>query len=284
MTATMTLANGRILCFEEFGDPNGKPLFFFHGTPNSRLLRHPDDSLTASLGIRLITIDRPGFGKSTYIPNRQLLDWPDDVVALADKLGIEKFAVAGISGGGPYVAACAYKIPDRLTHAGIISGVGPTDSPDIIEDLYTERKAAVFIARNTPWLLRLSIWLFQNPRRNPEKYFQKILAKCSHTDREILTRAEIKSLLISGWIEGTRYGMKGFAREGIIFSKSWGFQMEDIGMNVHIWHGDQDSSVPITIAKLVAKRIPQCEFHILVGEGHFLLFDHWSEILTTLKN
>jgi pimeloyl-ACP methyl ester carboxylesterase len=282
MNKVIKLPNGRSLGYAQYGDQSGKPIIFFHGTPSSRLLRHPDDSLTESLRVHLVTIDRPGFGLSTYQPNRQLLDWPGDVATLADELGIERFAVAGISGGGPYVAACAYKIPHRLTVAGIISGVGPTDVDENIDEIYITRKAGVILARNAPWLLRPLIWLLQNPQRNPEKYYQKNLAQLSPADQEILRRPEIKSLLMKSWSEGTRRGIRGFTREGIIFSNPWGFQLEDIRVKVHIWHGNQDTSTPITMAQYIASRIPHGQLTIIPDKGHFLLFDHWEEILTTL--
>lgn len=284
MTGTLRLPDGRMLSYAQYGDRNGVPVIFFHGTPSSRLLRHPDDSLTESLGVRLVTVDRPGFGRSTYQPKRTLLDWPDDVVALADALEIDRFAVAGISGGAPYVAACAYKLPDRVSRAGIISGVGPTDVEDNIQNLYKSRQAAVFLARNAPWLLRPLIWLLQNPQRNPEKYYQKVLAQLDQPDQEILLRPEIKSLLMTCWLEGTREGIKGFAREGIIFSKPWGFHLHDIQVKVYLWHGNQDTSTPLAMPKYIASRIPDCQLTIIPGKGHFLLFDHWGEILRKLIN
>ena len=112
---TVLLPDGRTLGFAECGDPSGRPVLFFPGPPSGRLFHHPDESVAASLGVRVITVDRPGYGLSDHQPRRTLLNWPSDVTALADALGIGRFAVAGISGGAPYVAACALKIPGRLT-------------------------------------------------------------------------------------------------------------------------------------------------------------------------
>ena len=122
------LGDGRRMGFAQYGDPAGRPLFFFQGTPSSRLL-HPDQTITRSLGVRHIQLDRPGFGLSDFQPGRTLLDWPDDVAKVADRLGIERFAVVGVSGGGPYVAACAYRIPQRLTAAAMVGSVAPLDGP-----------------------------------------------------------------------------------------------------------------------------------------------------------
>ncbi|MBU1879209.1 MAG: alpha/beta hydrolase, partial [Chloroflexi bacterium] len=118
------LPDGRRLSYAEYGDPAGAPVFLFRGTPSSRLACHPDDTIATDLGARVIVTERPGFGRSDFQPGRTLLDWPADVVALADALGLDRFAIVGTSGGGPHAAACAYRIPQRLTLAAIVSGVG----------------------------------------------------------------------------------------------------------------------------------------------------------------
>ncbi len=127
---------------------------------------------TASrLGVRLVLPDRPGIGLSDFKPGRAILDWPDDVLALAGALGLERFAVMGLSGGGPYAAACAWKIPQRITRVGIISGVGPPEMPGAMDFLSkTSDGQAVRLGAKAPWLLRLVLayTVFQF-RRDPEK-------------------------------------------------------------------------------------------------------------------
>src|SRR5215472_6981947 len=122
---TIRLADGRALGFAEYGDPNGAPLFFFHGLWASRLTSHPDHEIARSLGVRLITMDRPGIGCSAPKPGRRLIDWPEDVAALADALQLQRFAILGWSGGGAYALACASRIPERLTAVGLASGGAP---------------------------------------------------------------------------------------------------------------------------------------------------------------
>ena len=124
---TLTLPDGRKLGFAEWGDPEGKPIFHFHGSSSSRL-EHPylEHHL---VGVRLVTIDRPGHGLSSFQPSRQLLDWPRDVDTLADHLGLGTFAVSGWSFGGPYAMACAFSFPERLTAVGLISSFAPYNRP-----------------------------------------------------------------------------------------------------------------------------------------------------------
>src|SRR5205807_9443897 len=128
-TRVMNLPDGRELAWLESGKPRGTPVFMFHGTPGSRLQVSFDEKAISASGVRFIAPDRPGYGHSSFHPGRTLADWASDVAALADHLKIERFAVAGVSGGGPHAAACAALLPERVTAVGIVSGVGPLSEP-----------------------------------------------------------------------------------------------------------------------------------------------------------
>jgi pimeloyl-ACP methyl ester carboxylesterase len=191
---TLRLKDGRKLGYAEYGDPAGEPLFFFQGTPSSRLL-HPDEVITAALGVRQIQLDRPGFGLSDFQPGRTLLNWPDDVAEVADLLELERFALVGISGGGPYVAACAYKIPERLTAVAMVSSGGPVDAPGAMEGLPRERRLAVAVAQRAPWLLGPLLWLLQNPGRDPKRFFERYAAHNPPADQVYLEQPEFSQML-----------------------------------------------------------------------------------------
>jgi pimeloyl-ACP methyl ester carboxylesterase len=122
------MSDGRAIGLCEHGDPQGKPLLWFPGTPSSRLWPVPDAEAARAAGVRVVVIERPGFGVSDFQPNRCVLDWPRDVVQVADALGLDSFAVAGSSGAGPYVGACAYALPDRVRVAGMVGVVAPLDA------------------------------------------------------------------------------------------------------------------------------------------------------------
>jgi pimeloyl-ACP methyl ester carboxylesterase len=279
---TVKLADGRTLGFAEYGDPSGRPVFFFPGTPSGRLFHHPDESIAVSVAARVLTIDRPGYGLSDFQPGRTLLDWPSDVRALADTLGIDRFAVAGISGEAPYVAACALRVPGRLTAATIISGLGPIDWQGAMEGMPRERRVGVRLGRRAPWLVRPVLWLTVNPHRSPQRFYERMVAQSSEVDRALLARPEIKAMLIANWTEANRSGVRGYAWETVIFSRPWGFRLEDIAMEIHLWHGEEDASMPIAVGQYLAKTIPKCHSTFLPGEGHFLLFEHWAEILAAM--
>lgn len=281
--AQIRLLDGRMLAYAEYGDPYGKPVFFCQGTPSSRLMR-PSEDQTRQLGARLIVADRPGFGLSDPKPGRSLLDWADDVACLADQLKIGAFPVIGISGGGPYAAACAHRMPDRVTSLGLVSAAGPTHIEGSIEGGAGERKAGFIVARRAPWLLTLVIWLFRNPGRNPERFLDRFSPGFPEIDRRIQSQPEIRAMFLNSYREASRQGVRAFADEVSLVSRPWGFRLEEIRVPTYLWHGGLDKSTPLGMGKHMAETIPGCRAYFMPNEGHLLIFEHWTVILTTLLN
>ena len=147
------LDDGRVLGVAEFGVADGAPLFYFHGFPGSRVEATLAEPAARELGLRVIAIDRPGFGRSDYLARRTIGDWPDDVAAVAERLGLERFAVVGVSGGGPYAAACAARLAPRLTAVGIVCGLGALDVPGACRGMLRLNRFVFFLSRRLPWLL-----------------------------------------------------------------------------------------------------------------------------------
>jgi len=278
----LTLPDGRTLAYAEYGDPAGRPLFFMQGAPSSRLFHHPDASIARGLGVRLILADRPGFGLSTFQPGRRILDWPADVAALADALGIGRFAVAGISAGGPYAAACAYAIPQRLTRVGLIAAGGPPDAPGALTGAASIRRIGYHLGRRAPWLLRPLFWLTMNPGRDPERFSRRYAAGGAPADEEIMARPEIHAMFMCNYAEATRAGVRGFAWEVGLMARPWAFRLEEIVAPVTLWHGELDASTPPAMARYMAQAIPGCRATFLPNQGHLFIFDHWGEMLAAL--
>ena len=279
---TIILLDGRTLGFAEYGDLSGRPVLFFPGTPSGRLFHHPDESIARSVGARVFAIDRPGYGLSDFQPGRTLLDWPDDVVQLADALGIHRFSVVGISGGGPHAAACAFKIPQRLTAACIVSVMGPLDRPGATAGLPSVRRLSATVAKHAPWLVRPLLWLVSNPHRDSGRFLEQITAQSAKADRAILARPEVRAMLIENWAEATRRGLRGYAQEAVLLCRPWGFRLGDLTMHVQLWQGSADAVTPLSMGRWVEEAISDCRATFLPDEGHFLLFDHWTEILAAM--
>ena len=278
----LQLADGRRLGFAEYGTPDGAPIFIFHGTPGSRLMLRVADAPARRRGVRVIAPDRPGFGLSDRQPGRRLLDWPGDVRALADFLGIERFAVAGISGGGPYTLACALKLPERLTVAGVISGMGPVVG-ELGGVLDRKHRLAFATMRRAPPLLHLVMaaaslgW-----QRIPERLLDALHAYMPPADQAIVARPEVRASLLAGLREAFRQGGRGATDELRLFVAPWGFRLEDIRAPVRLWHGEADDLVPCAMGRHVAGAIPGCRAEFIPGAGHYWAFDKIEELLDAL--
>jgi pimeloyl-ACP methyl ester carboxylesterase len=279
---SVRLEDGRDLGFAEWGDQAGIPVFHFHGSSSSRL-EHPVDRRSLD-GVRLVTVDRPGHGLSDFQPERRLVDWPADVVALADHLEIDSFAVSGWSFGGPYAMVCARLIPDRLTGVALISSFAPHDRPGSTVNMARFNKLALGLARWAPWWLGRRFMNIQgNALTNkPEETAKRMLSSLPDVDREVLEQSAVIGVLVPAMTEAYRNGADGAAWEGRILVRPWGFDLSEIGMPVDIWHGDADVNNPIQSAEYLRDTIPGSHTNILQGEGHFHIFRHWGEILDQL--
>jgi pimeloyl-ACP methyl ester carboxylesterase len=277
------LPDGRALGFAQFGAHDGKPLFFFHGLGASRLTRHPDDSIAASLGVRVITIDRPGIGLSDPQPGRTLLDWPDDVAALADALGIDQFAVLGWSGGGAHALACAHKIPERLSAVGVVSGGAPLAGVASAEYLTAQWRSVAQIVQIAPWTARLFAWNQERQaRRSLHRTLEAIVARFSESDKALLADKHMRLMMLETTRELYRQGSRGLYDDMLVLSRPWRFRLEHILKEVHLWHGQEDPLLTPAFGRHLARTLPNSRMTFYPGEGHFLLFAHWRDLLTAL--
>ena len=281
LSQSLRLADGRSLAYAEYGLPGGKPVFYFHGQSGSRLepaLLDGEDIEKA--GVRLIACDRPGMGGSDFQPGRGFSDWPADIVALADSLGLEKFDVFGVSGGGGYASACARWIPERLTGAVIASGAGWMDSPEARASLPVMNRLmwglAARSARLIGLLLRLTI-----PKGPVDvaKARKQMLRSLPPGEALIFEKpGRLEAFMASG-AESMRQGIQGIAWDTHVCARPWDFRLEEINFPVRLLHGEADQNVPVAVARKVAASIPGCQATFYPGEGHFsTVANHLEEV------
>jgi len=232
--ATVRTASGRTLAYAETGDPDGAPVFYFHGLPGSRCdFDRPlgQEALEGS-GVRLIGVDRPGFGASDFQPRRRYADWPADVATVADELRIGRFAVVGYSAGGPYVVACARALSDRLTFAGILSGVGPAETPRFRNGMSKTDSVMTHLARVAPPLARLAIkQATRTAERSPEKFSRQFDKDLSAPDLEVHRDPGFRQAIREIFLEATRQGPAGVVHEYRITATRWGFPFEEVDLS-----------------------------------------------------
>jgi len=278
----LRLQCGRRVRFAEVGAPGGVPLLFFQGTPSSRLL-HPDAEITRALGARMVLVDRPGFGGSEPAPERTLLQWAEDVVEVLDHLSIDRFFVGGISGGGPYVLATAWRWPGRVRAAAVCGGSGPLTLPGALREMTPSRRAGYLAARHVPWLFRAAARRMAGPTVSGEDFARRYTAHNPPADQAILAAPEFRRRYIANKAEALRQGPGAFADEVILGSRDWGFALHEIRVPVHFWHGDGDNSTPAGMSEGMAAAIPGSRLTRLPGEGHLFAYGpHWRAILADL--
>jgi pimeloyl-ACP methyl ester carboxylesterase len=280
---TLRLGDGRTLGYAEYGAAAGAPLFVFHGSPGARMQVRLAHAPASKRGIRVIAPDRPGLGLSTRRPGRAIADWPDDVRELADALGIARFAVIGISGGGPYAAACAWKLPGRITRAGIVSGVAPPEGPHLVNGLRRPGRLAFNLVLGTPWLMRCVMALGRPAsRRFPELLFERVRTLAPAVDQPALHRPEVVASLSASLREAFRSGGQGVADELLLLTRPWTFRLEEIRVPVRLWHGEADGVVPVAMGRHLANVIPDCRAEFIPGGGHYLVFDRIGPLLDAM--
>lgn len=286
---SILLQDGRHIGLCEYGDLAGFPIFFFHGTPGSRVMFLEDDPISKELGIRLICLDRPGFGLSTPQPERTILDWAKDVLEVADQLGIHHFSVMGVSGGGAFAAACAYQLPNQVLSAALISSTTPFQDGKPPKSMLKENKLAFFLSQKFPWLLKASYRSQKKMIENkPEKF--KNLAKNGNKhlhpwDLQFLQTDEQLEMMMTHLHEATRQSVDECIREPDLLSRPWAFDMKDIQIPVDVWHGKEDSMAPFVEIEKMAPHIPNVKTNYIDEAGHFLtdVDDIWRDILLSLK-
>lgn len=281
----LKLKDGRTLSFRRHGDARGAPVFYFHGFPGSRL-----EAGFASLGggLNLYAVERPGYGLSDPARRRRLADWPADIAALADHLGHERFSVLGISGGGPYAAACAWAMPERVKAAIIVAPIGPPAAPGMDGG----RMRALLRFGRRGWLqspvVSIARMLLLHPAS--ERRFLAGRERLLKSPRYAATpkegaalSAEFMRHQLLNWREAIRRSLDGLFSDARIYGEAWPFDLSAIRVPVHLWHGEEDHVVPASVGRHYAERIPGIRARFLPGEGHFsAILNSLPDIVDTL--
>jgi pimeloyl-ACP methyl ester carboxylesterase len=286
---TFHLPDGRLLGYAEYGASSGKPLFYFHGWPSSRVEFGGlnGDEIAKQLNVRVIAVDRPGFGFSSHQPRHHFTDWPQDVARLAECLSFDKFALMSYSAGSPYALACAHALEDHLTAVGVVSGVAqPFSVPGATTGMPTIMLWTT--ARIHPRLTLFMFNMMKNtlanaPRdRIPKSAKQAMMAEADFD--YIQAHPRVNAINLDGGVEALRQGGLGVAEAGALYWKPWGFQLENIQTKVHIWHGEEDVNAPFAAhGKVLAQKLSNIEAKFFPGEGHIsLIHKHLRTIIETL--
>ncbi len=268
------LRDGRRLAVREDGDPKGRPVFRLHGTPGSRLLYGPHVADARDRGVRLIGYDRPGYGGSSTQRGRRVGDVPGDVAAIADALGIDRFAVWGHSGGGAPAIACAAVLPDRVVAASSLAGVAPpgAEGLDPFEGMGEANREDVRLMLSDPagWEEKLQREAAEYARATPDQVRTMLATLLSDVDRTALS-PQLAAFFSAETAEGLRLNGDGMRDDNLSDTVPWGFGLDSIRVPVQIWHGAHDRFVPIGHGRWLAAHVRGAEPHLLDDAGHLAL-------------
>lgn len=273
----------RVLAWAEFGHPEGDPVLWFHGTPGGRSQIPPTvDAAALQRGFRVITVERPGTGRSTDHRYHRIVDYAADVEALADELGLERFAVVGLSGGGPYTLAVAHQLPDRVVVATLLGGLGPTRGPDAVLS-YTRIMrfgAPAFELLRTPVGAALGrVIKVVEPYADP--VFSLYVQLLGFADKAVLGHPAFKAMFLHDLL--TAGEMRSAAHDFALFSRHWGFALDEVRPPVVVWQGLSDTIVPPSHGHHQAARVRRGELRVRPGEGHFAGFADVDSVLERVR-
>jgi pimeloyl-ACP methyl ester carboxylesterase len=286
LEGNIAVGEDRQIGFAEFGAPQGRAIFWLHGTPGARRQIPTEARAFAEAeDIRLIGVDRPGIGASTPYQYGNVFAFADDLRSVADTLGVDRMAVVGLSGGGPYALGCAAAMPERIVATGVLGGVAPVSGPDaigggIMGNLGTRVAPLIQLAGLPLRLAATGLIQLIRPVASPAL---EIYARISpEADRALLVRPEFKAMFLDDLLNGSRKQLAAPFYDIIAFSRDWGFRLDEVKVPVRWWHGDADHIVPFAHGQHVVSRLPDAELYHLPGESHLAGLGRAEEILSSM--
>jgi pimeloyl-ACP methyl ester carboxylesterase len=262
--AALVLADGSTVAYTDVGAPTGAPIFYFHGAPGSRLDGVWLDETFTNLGVRVVSADRPGYGGSSPSPGRTVADWPRRVGELADHLGVDRFSVMGLSSGGPYVVACAALLPERVAGAAVVAGVTDMGWPAALDDFPEDDEKAIMRLGDEAAALT---WCVDHYGEDGAKFFDGPM-NLSPPDTKIMEDETIVAGLLPTFAEAFSQGVAGYAQDITVQSRAWTFAVDSITCPVRVYHGEQDTIVPISHGRHTAEIIAGSTLTTFPEHGH----------------
>lgn len=281
-TKKITTPDGRELAYLEFGNPSSPLVIHNHGGPSSRLEGRLFADAAVGAGLRLVSVDRPGFGQSTPQPGRSYEGWAHDLIAIADALGANQFGVTGWSEGGPWaLAAAAYLDPDRLRHVSDIAGAAYGAFGDDSAAKYLDKADALGgqLAIHHTMLFHWMYSLIELDAVHFTSSYVKTVAKTLNAkDAALLADPAIAEAFGAASAECFAQGADALVEDSELLFRKWAFDVTRIERPVHLWQGTEDHLVPFPINQELSERMPGTVWHPVEGEDHLLPIPYGAEI------
>lgn len=265
------LEGGRTLGYAEFGPPHGRPILWFHGSPGAcRQIAPEVRKASWNRGVRLISVERPGVGASTPHAYASFVEWAHDIEELAGALGLDRFGVVGLSGGGPYALACAHEMPDRVTAVALLGSVAPAVGPEAPPGGAVAITPIVgpilgVLRRPIGYALRGLVLGLAPLADEATDLFVKLLPP---GDARVLADPATRRMFHEDLQHGCRHHMEALVLDLVLFGRPWGFALRDVRVPVRLWYGDADNIVPLAHGEHMAALLPDAALYVRPEEGH----------------
>ena len=282
---TLELRDGRKIGYAEYGSPDGLPVLWFHGTPGARGQIPPTArTAAAERGMRIIAVERPGTGGSTRYQHPTVLASTDDIRQFADALKLDRFALVGLSGGGPYVLACAYAMPERVVAGVVLGGVAPTRGEEAaaggVLGIAPRFERLLTLTRGA---LGFGLTGFARVMRPLGKQALFVYMLTSpEGDRRLFRRPEMQQMFLDDLNTAARKGLRAAVYDLVLFARDWGFLLRDIRVPIRFWHGDADHIVPLEHGEHQVALVADSELRVRHGESHLGNLDASEEFLDVI--
>ena len=273
-------AAGRQVGVYEYGDPDGAPLFALHGTPACGAGFDWTDGPARARGLRVIAPDRPGIGWSDPVTLTSVAAYAPELEALADELGFDRFSVLGYSGGGPYALAAAYGLADRVETVTIVAGAGEIGAWAEMRDLARSDRQVTWLALHARPLASVVMRAADvGARAFPRLALQSAATEMSARDRTVLRALGTARESMAPFRLALAHGPRGVVDDYALLARPWRFRLGDIARPVQVWHGTDDTLVPLAHSEALVARLPDASLTVWPGEGHLALITHVDEVL-----
>ena len=277
---SMTLADGGAVSYTDAGASDGVPIFYCHGAPGSRLDVVWLDDAFSKVGARVVSADRPGYGGSSANPGRAVADWHRCVAELADHLGIDRFGVMGLSSGGPYVVACASLLPERVFAAAVVAGVTDMGWSAAFDD-FPEDDEKTIMRIGDEALARE--WCAEHYGEDGARFFDSPM-NLSPPDAKVMEDEAMMAGLLPTFAEAFAQGVSGYAQDITVQGRAWTFDPGAIRCPVRVYHGEQDTIVPISHGRHTAELITGSTLTTFPQHGHISMITEIPGVVASLAS
>ncbi len=265
----LMMPDGRHVRVRELGPGHGSPVVHLHGIPGACIEFAHHEPVLVDLDVRLISIERPGYGGSDPNDLESIAAWVEDLISVADTLQLDRFRLLGFSGGGVFALAGAAALPARVDRVSVVGCPAPFTGPEFLDGMAPQNRALWMLAREGHAALSAALAPMAS---DPSALADQLLEGLPTADVAVFADSEARANFSRALIDGLRQGVGGTARDLALIATPWGFDLSQVTQPVEIWHGDADRNIPVNHGVRLSEAWPRARTHVWSGRGHYEVY------------